>query len=121
MLDVQVRPCACCEDACPLAPVVITHPVGTGVQALYDAFSTTSDPKAALLAYEKARVSIAEKVVLNNRKMGPTRLLKMLDDACGDKSKAEQEAWVASQAAELEKFSTGYQAMTGNKKVKSRL
>ena len=30
-----------------------------------------------------------------------------------------QEAWVASQAEELKKFSVGYQAMTGNKKVKS--
>jgi len=89
------------------------------VQAIYDAFSGGTDAKTALLAYEAARVDIAEKVVMNNRQMGPTKLLKMLDDAVGDKSVAEQEAWVASQAEELKKFSVGYQAMTGNKKVKS--
>jgi len=90
------------------------------VQALFDAFSTTDGP-AALLAYEQSRVKIAEKVVLKNREMGPTKLLRMLDDECGNKSKAEQDAWVASHAEELRQFSAGYQAMTGNKKVASKL
>ena len=59
--------------------------------------------------------------MLKNREMGPTKLLRMLDDECGNKSKAEQDAWVASHAEELRQFSAGYQAMTGNKKVASKL
>merc|ERR1711935_1299563 len=50
------------------------------VQALYDAFKNATDGPAALMEYEKSRVAIAAKVVMNNRQMGPTKLLKMLDD-----------------------------------------
>mmetsp|Transcript_35979 Transcript_35979/g.102758 ORF Transcript_35979/g.102758 Transcript_35979/m.102758 type:complete len:471 (+) Transcript_35979:48-1460(+) len=84
------------------------------VAALSTAFAECGhDIEAALKAYEKARAEPAAKVVLSNRNMGPTRLLRMLEEAAGDLDLAGQEEWIAAHAKEIEEFSNNYQSMSG--------
>lgn len=71
------------------------------------------DLPAALAAYNDARTRPSAKVVLTNRAMGPTKLLKMFEDAVGDKDASEQVAWVASHQQEIVSFSKNYQSITG--------
>ena len=66
--------------------------------------------------YEELRCEAAGKVVLENRKMGPTRLLRAMDEGCGGKAVAEQEAWVAEHADEMASFINGYHSLTGGAK-----
>ena len=74
---------------------------------------------AALRRYEELRCEAAGKVVMENRKMGPTKLLRAMDEGCGGKSVEEQEAWVAAHADDMTSFITGYHSLTGGDAKKS--
>jgi len=84
------------------------------VAALYTAMSRNkSDLQAGLKEYEQARTNPAGQVVLTNRKMGPTRLLKMFEDAVGEKDASEQAKWVAENQQRIVDFSKNYQNLCG--------
>jgi len=70
--------------------------------------SCKGDWKAGLKAYEAVRADAAGKVVLSNRGMGPTKLLKMFEDAVGTKTLAEQAQWVKENQEEIAGFSNDY-------------
>ena len=70
--------------------------------------------------YEQMRCEAAGKVVMENRKMGPTRLLRAMDEGCGGKSVPEQEAWVAAHADDMKSFITGYHSLTGGDGAKKQ-
>jgi len=71
------------------------------------------DLPAGLRAYEQSRATPAAQVVLTNRNMGPTRLLKMFEDAVGEKDVAEQARWVAENQQNIVDFSKNYQNLCG--------
>mmetsp|Transcript_70440 Transcript_70440/g.229023 ORF Transcript_70440/g.229023 Transcript_70440/m.229023 type:complete len:454 (+) Transcript_70440:120-1481(+) len=79
------------------------------VAALYEAMVGCGDDyQAGLKAYEAVRAEAAGKVVLTNRSMGPTKLLKMFEDAVGSKTPDEQAKWVHEHEKELADFSNNY-------------
>ena len=84
-------------------------------QALGVAVREEKDLIRALVRYEELRCAAASAVVMSNRQMGPTRLLKAMDEGCGGKSIAEQEQWVKDNKGEMENFIQGYHALSAPK------
>lgn len=86
--------------------------------ALGEAVSSegTADLLRALEKYDEMRVGPASKVVMTNRLMGPTRLLKAMEEGCGGKSVAEQEQWVRDHTSEMQGYIEGYHALSGTQK-----
>ena len=75
----------------------------------------------ALLKYEEMRCEAAGAVVMSNRQMGPTRLLRAMDEGCGGKSIAEQEQWVRDNASEMQNFIQGYHSLSAPTKPSAKL
>ena len=75
----------------------------------------------ALLKYEEMRCEAAGAVVMSNRQMGPTRLLRAMDEGCGGKSIAEQEQWVRDNAGEMQNFIQGYHSLSAPTKPSAKL
>lgn len=84
------------------------------VEALYGAVvASPDDLPEALRSYEAARAAPAARVVLQNRRMGPTQLLKMFEDAVGGEAPEAQERWVREHEQDIVDFSRGYQGLSG--------
>ena len=75
--------------------------------ALGKSFKELTDPKAALQMYNDIRCKAAGDVVLQNRQMGPTKVLKVVDDA------RAAGRWPTDQ--EISNVIKGYHGLTGVK------
>lgn len=84
------------------------------VEALQAALcKAKGDVCSGLQQYAEARATAAGNVVLTNRQMGPTRVLRMFDDAVGHKDVEEQVQWVAEHSQQIKDCALNYHKLSG--------
>jgi 2-polyprenyl-6-methoxyphenol hydroxylase-like FAD-dependent oxidoreductase len=81
-------------------------------EALGRAVAQTSSLQAALIDYEDMRCELAGQIVIKNRGMGPTKVLRFVEEGAQSTDASVQQKWIDENTEEISSMLGGYSKLT---------